>query len=745
MANIDRGINEAEKIFRGTIEREMPLFKNIEVNRKWKKPFPGMYWMFSIGKKKPTDEKNLINAWVFNPKALDKAFKDVVNLYNNKKLMGTGEIERLYSLKGRKIDKEHYKENLMLMVPTYLFFHEINHKDIPFGREDEKKIDKALYEAIREICPNESRATTVLKVSGCRNMVWDFGDDTAFFKEWKYDSLGDTLRDEIKNYGVALDGTKVDDLPDGTIPVWDVIELHRSDQPLSKTRGDATASWAMSRIMYSMLFADTDTLRGNLFKMFYDAMLKSPEARRKGIRKDGVRKRVKDAFKNMARIQKKDVIDVLNVDGSEFDVKKYCAAVDDMYDNMMDKAYVKDRDYVLKCITTLISDDKSRYESLKGFIKPFADILSAQMSSARGEGEIGSGSVSSALENLLEELDQGEAEQLLQDVMNEMGDENPYQPGTGRGRGRGGDSPRHGLDMIAMDEYYKKNRYKIDVKNPSYKDEVVDAGVEQEWVLKRSSKITDEQRLRYMNKIERHQRTVGPKHPVLIERGKGIWTLNEYEVKETQLITTRTVSTGIEVPKNIIFIPDCSGSMFTGIGWGHGSGNYAGSGLPYDELNKVIYGVTEALVNAASKMKQKVHGAAAPFSNSTRWSGFHDLAESYKTADNPFKQMLHTPEEGGTYLDATVFDRAEKEKEKGKTAYIIITDGQLDGGDSVLQKMKQYSKNKDNAFIYIEIGGSSDFGGEVKKFAKRHNNVSHYIENISTLGKRLESILIKYG
>ena len=731
MPTIDGRITDGVKIFRNVAKAELDMYSDMEINRKWDTPMPGLLWMFCTDNKK-------INAWVFNPEGVDKAFKQVMEIYNGKKLLGgTERLQKLYGISNRKIDKDEITENFKLAVATYLLFHEVGHPmDVPVSKEDEKLIDKALYEAIREVCPNESRAVTAMKVSGCRNMVYDVGVDSTFFKRWKYDRFGSTLRGEVEDFGEKLDGFKVKDLPDGTIPVWDVIELNRND------KHDAQASWAMSRAMYAMMFADDAELRGDLFTMFHDALLRSPEARAKRIDKDNVAKRIKSSYMNMVSLQKKDVLADLDIEA-----KEYGEAVDSIYDEMGGPKYVKKKDHVVKCMTALLSDERSRYNVMKGFIKPFADLLSAENSSARGEGQISAGTATSVLQNLLDELGEGEAQQLLQDVMNNMGRQNPYQ-GRGHGCGSEKGDPKQGLDKIAMDEYYKRNRHEIKVKNPSYEDTIVDMGMEQEWKPKSSDRITHEDLMRLdQSAIRDHQDAVGPSNPVLVYDGEievnGVRTtqyiLNEYEVEENQLKTTRSVSTGLEVPENVVFIIDSSSSM------GSGTGNYAGSNEPYDELQKVLYGVWEALAQAAEKTHRKSNIGVCNFSSMTRWSGFADLQESYKTADNPIKEMLHTPENGGTFLDAALFDRTEREKKKGKTAYVIITDGALGGGEAVLQAMKQYSNKKENAFVYVEIGSESDFGKQVKAFSNRNNNVQHYAGSISEIGKKLENVLIKYG
>ena len=332
-----------------------------------------------------------------------------------------------------------------------------------------------------------------------------------------------------------------------------------------------------------------------------------------------------------------------------------------------------------------------------------------------------------AIINLSEILEEDERDDLLTSVSN--------QGGT-----QGGEASTNSrLVAIAQDQYYKKNVSPIELVSTEYDSVRQDLG--KRFRYKRIGEtIVNKKDLLKLNltEISKFQREVGL--PMLIPLPNQVaYRYIEYEPYETEEIGVSREQKGLILPDNLIIHVDSSGSM--------DASNYVGTGKPYDTLMHVVYGILKTLKEEATEERKEISVTTVNFSNTTQLSKPVEIQEMYDTFNNSAKNVLASPQNGGTTYDASVFQQIDENLEKGKTAHIFVTDGELHNGEPTIKAIEGLAQNKDTSFLYFEIGGYNSSTGEaIRKLSQRHHNVQYHPNvNIEEIKDKALEVLLEYA
>jgi len=677
-----------------------------------------------------TDDKSIfINV---DEKKFRKNFEDIVI----KAYQDSAHI--LYSLPS--IPKPELLPNLVFDNFLFVHFHEQLHPWVcPNSKEDERKITKALYDGIKEATPNIPKTEAMLKVNNSKNLIWDVVLNISFLSKtagYNNDDLEQKIGFVFSKNKRKIGSQPVLQYPKGILPILYIISASNrtTDVPISLVGG-----------MYSTLSFNNPDTRGKALEYFLDD-LKTKKVSNSDA--EDILKRMYLGFiseLNPGELQEK------GIDAGEF--KKRTQTISDI--NNPD--YESNQKYLISALTKIFDTPSMRYDSLSGFIKVLSPYISLNEkqgspdpnskgssgggggkggdSGGKGDGEksqdeLDGDSLSQTLEDLLGELDKKEADGLLGEIANS-------NAGRGYGAGAPGNRLLKKIDILAADEYYKRNSEVLEVRNPSQENVSFSLGNNKKWNLVRTDTLTpaDVSRLNH-GKIIAFQRATGL--PVLIETGGGFFKLNQYVLKETPRKSYSSQLTGIEIPDNWVLFQDSSGSM-TG-------GAYVGSRDKFDILNRVKYGLQKGLYKVCKEMKRDMKFGVVDFSDSTRYRGLDSLIKIYEARNHPIKEVSLTPQCGGTSLNSAIFSKIRKDLAPGKSIYTLVTDGQIYGDtSSIFRRIEEFSDEANHSFVFIDIGAASSFGGDIKTLGKSKPNVLYFhVANIKSIKDKLGSMLIQY-
>lgn len=616
-----------------------------------------------------------------------------------------------------------------LAFDTFLFihFHEQLHPWVcPSSRQDEKRITMELYEAVKKAEPSLSKAEAMIKANNSKNLIWDVVDNAFFLRKTSVetDNLAEKISFVFQKDGRQLEYQPITSFPQGILPIVYLVSAHNNttDIPISLMGG-----------LYATLSYNSADMR----KRAMDFFLKNLKS--KGIDPADVPKILQKLYSGFIDEIKSCDLDRFGIDSAEF--RKRIKTIDDL----QNKDYEENQRYFISAITQIFDTDM-RYPSLRGFMKVLSPYVSLQKkqgspdkntSGGFGDGESGGetgkseddmdgDSIGDTLDDLLDELGEKEANDILEDIAN--------SPGIGAG----GKGAAKKINILAADEYYKRNCDAIEVRNASEEMLSRDIGTRQKWRHVRSSTLTSAEASRLNHaKIINFQKATGL--PILIDLGRGFFKLNEYVLEETPLKSYDFRKTGIEIPDNWIFFQDSSSSM--------GSANYVGTGCKFDLLNRVKYGLQNGLYRICKDMKKDFRFGVVDFSDATIYKGADSFMRVYESRAHPIKEVSLSPQCGNTFFNSAVFDRIRKDLAPGRTIYTFVTDGEISGDTSGLfRKIEQFSSQKNNSFVFVEVQSRSSFGAEIHALSKSRKNVLYFpVSNIKSIKDKLSSVLIKYG
>lgn len=714
---VPKKLDESEEIWRGVTRKKFPLFSNIEIDKKADKSkrMGNAIWEFFID-----EDGEVMHTLIFDPKEVYNQFrKTIFPLYFGKKATD---------------NDEETIEDLLLDVMTYLHFHELGHPmDAPYSKNDRKKVNKALFDGISEVLPYAKKSDILAKAANAGNMTLDMIVDDTFYSRVNgisQDDISNVLEGEFKK----AEG-KQKSLEDGVITIWDVIEISRGNKILNKKNEDekkASEVYSISRIPYVMLFVNDEELREKEYGLFVDYTHKN------GMPKDEVTKRAKNIFKAMIEEQDESILKKLGINKQD-----YYQTVDVMFNNVDDNlTFLPAKEKVAKTIYILFQDKKTRYNAVKGYIKPLADLIPVSHSPTRhAPGGAGApADAGSVLEDIISEMDSDEANELLQQLVHETqgGGSNTTPNGTQKNK----------INEKAVFEFYKRNAKKIDILSPKTEFQTNDIGKEKYVELVSSEVINLEDFVNLdFDEITELQEEFGYEHPILIDltpnnppEGK-TWQLNTYEWKEDIVKVDTQVTTGIEIPDNFVLIVDSSGSM-EGV-------DYVGTGAKYDTLCRVVYGLFEGLKDASEILDKNPNVEIINFSDVTMSSGFSDIKSGYNSGTR-LMNVLHSPQNGSTILNPKAIKDAEKNKKDGKTIYAFITDGEFTGGpfhdyNYATDYIANLAEKEGNSVVYIEIGNKSTLGNKLESKQTEVESLRYYnVNSVDEISDKLGHILIEY-
>ncbi len=301
--------------------------------------------------------------------------------------------------------------------------------------------------------------------------------------------------------------------------------------------------------------------------------------------------------------------------------------------------------------------------------------------------------------------------------------------------GTGKDARLHNL---ANDEYYKRNAKEIPIRSPDYTAQQVTMGKKRvpNYVSTRELGVEEIPHLP-LEDILRFQEETGITQ--LFELSEQRWRYDLYEwIEKEDLDYTYDVK-GLDIPENIVFHNDSSGSM--------GSIDYTGKPCSYNTLMHIETGLLKTMEKAAVLAKKDPLIIAANFSKGTLVSEALPLSTVWTTPNNSVKQVMSGFQGGGTTYTPVAFDEIEKKLLPGKTVHILVTDGALDGNcvEGTIQKIEQTLQKPDTSFLYFEVGTKSPFGTRLETLGKKYGNLRYYgnicLEDIE---KKSLEVLVTY-
>lgn len=657
---------------------------------------------------------------------------------------------RVYDI-SRPISDVELLRNLVFDLFLFIHFHEQMHPWLcPNSKSDEKKINASLYEGICEAEPGIIKSEAMFKVNNCKNLIWDLVLNTSFIS--KVAGHGDILEEKVnfvfKKEEREINGEPIIHYPSGILPVIYMVSAHNhtTDVPIGLTG-----------CFYTSLSYNDPRLRQNAMKVFVNNL---------ALKKMHDAEQVLSAM-YLGLVTELDPVSLMKrgIDDQEF--KDRVKRVTDL----SNPGYEENQGYFVETITRIFDTPSLRYDALKGFVKAISKYVSLTQkqgspdpntSGSNGSGQSRNGddknnnegdgnksndgtggngktqeemdedSLNSTLDDLLDELNGKEVDDLLEDAAN------------AGGRGAGKPSPKQiqKIRIRAIDEHYKIKSETLEIRNPKEERESVDMGTRKKWILVSSNTITAPQAaMLNQQQIMAFQRMTGL--PILVNLGGGYYKINHYETKETPLKSYTTVSTGVEIPDNWIFIQDSSSSM--------GGHNYVGTGSKFDVLNLVKYGLMKGMYDTARLLGKDPQFGVVDFSDRTKYRGLDSLIKIYDAKSHPIKTISLTPQVGGTDIDTKIFRRIEQELAPGKTLWTMVTDGDISGcgnqpqNSALFSEIDRLSSQPNNSFVFVEVDYNSELGKVVSALANTRDSLDYFpVKNVLEIQDKLGTLLIKY-
>ncbi len=713
-------LDSAEDTWRGTIKTEFPLFLDTPVVKADPDPKNKRHWQFyttpltnSRGEKQWTTHMQ-----VFKPAEVEKVFRDTI-------------VPMYESAYGRPVtDTQALLSRLVHDNFAYLYFHEQFHPTFcPDSKNDQKLFDKALYDGIKAGCPGISKPQVLQKVGNVRNAGWDQVIDGAFYQLTNYrNSLEDRLKVVLPQANIAL--PQFGQLADGVVPIFDIIEFEKNPKAFD------SMFYPLSRAIYGLMFTKEAAMRKNVFTYFKDRICRQ-------MRPQEFQQAITSALRGVVSELDKDQRDFARLDKTQFE-----RDVLDLYQHYDDPAYDHVHERVVTAINDLFLDKRTRYDAMRGFVKPLAKYISLRQEEKRhgthinnqpgqgdpqpGQGQPGEGqgqgqpqpgqgqdgkpgdqqtagdqpggNTEQALLNLADMLGEGEGNQLLSQMAN-------------GGQTGGPAQAQKKLTALASDQFYKRNVPEINFRSPDL--EAVELSMGKRLVPEYQTTIYVEAANVAnlpLDQIHQFQEETGITQLFQLSEFQFQYDIYDWvEVEETDYTYKNT---GLQVPRNVVFHVDSSGSM--------GSAMYVGTGSQYDTLMHVCYGTLKALLKGSEEMQEPVNVIAANFSNGTLVSDAIDLRHMYDTPNNSAKRVLTGFQGGGTEYSPSAMRKVRSMLEDGPTVHIFATDGGIFNADAAYSVIEQEMRHPDTTLLYFEIGCASSFGHRINQLAQQRPKVQYF-------------------
>lgn len=714
MHPVQEDLITSERIWREIVLVEEPMFSRTPVRRADPDPNARRPWSFSTN-------NNEIKALVFKPDVIQKTFEEVVaDLY-----------QKSYGFQVDDQDKARFVRNLIQDTFTYLFFHELFHPlYCPDSADDRKKVAAALYRGIRKAEPHLSDRDVNNKIGNARNAVWDFLIDDIFFYLSNFNNkLERRIAMEFERRNKGIGAHKIKELPDGVIGTWDVVEL-AGKEPNS-------LFYPVTRAMYSLLFTRGGELRANLFDYFRQKMgARISDATLEQVIKESLNGIIKH-------------LDVDDLRKHRINPKRFRDYVDELYDDpkqTSDQAHA----YLIDKITKVFFDKTTRYKSIEGFIAPLSKFISTTKEEDRHGSQLGDGSETDDAQTDPNQPGGG-AEESLQDLVDEMGDEasdeiSSFLLGIANDNNNPRTDRNKRLSNLAKDLYYKRNARPLPIQSPRLEAVSVELGKVRRPVKVESHFLTNAELMNLpWDKIHDFFSQTGISQVTRLTPYQ--YRYDVYEWEEIPIEDFQFEKSGLELPDNVVFHFDTSGSMLQD---GNGKpGMIYGSGCRFDALCNVAYGIVKTLLNAAREMNKNPNVVVVNYSNAghTVVSDAIDLETFYETPNNNPKQIMLNPQGGSTYYDIPAYQLAQSRCVPGKTVHIFVADGDLDNDhDANMKEIQKLAAHPNTSILYFAMFHKGMFAQRVERFADTLPNVNFYhFSHFSQLQSAATNVLIEYS
>lgn len=700
--------------WRAAARTEYPLFAGLPV------------WRMEAPSPAPDHPGSLPAAAVGGGICLD--LRDARHLANLLRELAAGPFARIYG------GGPHREEDLAARLAHDLFvcrcFHQLLHLvHCPDGRTDRGRIDAALYQGLRAGLRGRGeipRPALLRAVTRCRHAVWDLVADAALYLK-----VTDSTRLEGR-LGQVIAASPGVPLRGAGYPGEAMLTLGAMAEGGEKADPAPSPAGPLLRAFRCLLFSPEPTRR----ELAFDQVAGMVGDR---VGRPALRASLAEVLRGIAAAPEGRGVDPAGIDPSELD-----RVLDPPHPEGGEAPPDPGRRRIALAVARLLLDKRTRYRSLQGLVAPLASHLLEEGARGRGAGSTGpgpgsgaghggSGSAGTAARDAEEvllalsgRLPPGEANTLLGQVANQ----------GGAGGGVTGDQI---LVATAGDEYYKRTARELPIRSPGRQARRWSREPRARPVY-RSTRILAAEEIPGLN-LERivrfHQET-------------GIWQLirvsdqsfryDHYETEEAEEFDYAFDARGLELPDNLVFHVDSSGSM--------GRRDYVASGEKYDILMHVCYGILKTLRRAAEGMGRRIRVVAANFSNGTVVSIPSDLTAMYDDPRNGTKSVLRGFQGGGTVYSPDSFPKIAAHCAPGKTMHVWITDGELEVTcwQETLEAVSRTLRDPQLSFLYFEIGGASDFGREMERLSRANDHVACFLDTDlrAIQGNALE-LLIRYS
>jgi hypothetical protein len=548
----------------------------------------------------------------------------------------------------------------------YLLYHELYHPlEAPSSKDDNKRTHQAIRRGLLKAEPTLSPLEQVLKVSSSQNGVKDFILDNRF----------------------AVDNAEEGYVRGDVIPIWDLLEL---DGKPSKTD-----FYTITRFLYGSLYG--------------------PEKADAFFRKKAGKKGVSVGVDALHALLKKETD------------RSLVARIK----RTLSTATLPERDSLVKDIRTIFAGE-DRYAGIERFMEVLGPNVQTGKPSGRCDyqGEGSGASPQDILGDLLDGMAPEEQQAFLGDLAGQLNN-----PKSGSYFSQGEEDSvtswdpskdeQNKLELSTLHEFYKRNSPEVIVVGGGKEGQTVEIGKKQRFVLRNTTVIREDE-LSKLNlaRIARFQKRT--RLPVLIPLDNGLFRVNEYDVKEDVMRDTVYVDKSLDVPDEVEFYVDSSGSMYAGTE-NHGFND----GSRWDMLSNALYGYVKALYDASRELKKPCSIKIHNFGNRQVSSRPIPVAEFWEQGPQDVLQPLFKPENGYNVEDINI----DVKNDGKKRTYVIVTDGELviEGRTQrESQKMKQLAKQPNTDVVLFEIGGTYGLGNAV-----RSNPAIHY-QPVHDKGKMLQ-------
>jgi len=556
-----------------------------------------------------------------------------------------------------------------------------------------------------------------------RNAVWDFiGDDIFFYLSSFNNRLAKRIEKEFEARQKIIGVEQIKRMPDGVVPIWDVVEL--ADEP------SQSLFYPITRCVYGLLFARDAEIRGNLYD-YFKSKIDMPQ----GEDLEGV---IKESLNGLIKN-----FDFDELKEARINPARYSKCVDDLVDNYDEDSSAKSHIYLTTKITEIFFNKRLRYKSIEGLVEPLSKYISLKKEENRHGADVPSdgasgdeqtdpgepgGNAEQALQSIIALGENQEVEQFLTSIANDVS-----QPQTSRNTR---------LSNLARDEYYKRHAKPMPIQSPRLDAISIELGRIRRPKRVASYTLTQEELLRLpRDEIMQFQMQTGITQ--LFEITPYQWRYDVYEWEDSPIEDFTFQKSGIELPKSIVFHLDSSGTMLMPAGTA-----YVGTGVRFDALQHINYGILKTMLKAATQMDEEVDIVAVNYSppGKTLISDPIELSNFYNTPNNPGKQIMLNPQGGATHYDLHAYKTAHQKCKPGKTVHIFVADGDLDNDHNANMTQFQWLADQpETAILYFAMFSKGTFAQRVDRFAATRENVNFYhYSQFSQLQKAATNVLIQY-